>query len=136
VLFGSGLKSSGLGQVRELSVWLLLAGGLGGLVISSYILERHNTSVSQASWLARWAGIAATMDVSAYLAIRLFRFGHSIHSEQQALPIRSSLTGVSYLILAAVFLIIIGGLGWCFMRALIAAGASEATDSPHEADGE
>jgi len=53
------------------------------------------------------------MDISASIAIILM--------EVTTAPIRDTLSGVSYIILAVVFLIIIGGLGWCFYRALAAA---------------
>jgi NSS family neurotransmitter:Na+ symporter len=132
VLLGSGVTGGSLGQVREVSLWLLLVGGVLAAVLSSYLLEKHNTSVSQVSWFARWAGIAATMDISAYSAVRLYRFAERVQAEEQPVPIGSGLRGVSYVILAAVFLIIIGGLGWCFIRALAATGRTEAAQAPEE----
>ena len=35
------------------------------------------------------------------------------------------LSAMAYIILAAVLMIIIGGLGWCFYRAVMAAGKEE-----------
>jgi hypothetical protein len=42
------------------------------------------------------------------------------------------LSGVSYIILAVALLIIIGGLSWCFYRALTATGGSAEPQSADE----
>ena len=118
--------------VGNLVLWALLIGGIAAIVLSNYILERHNTSAAQASWFARWAGVAATMDVSAFAAIILFALTHTVKTKAMTAPIRDNLSGVSYIILAVVFLIIIGGLSWCFYRALTAAGEPAETQSPDE----
>jgi len=112
-------------RLLKISTWLLLAGGISGIFLSNWLVDKHNTSSTQVSWFARWAGIVATMNVSAYLAITLFHLTGKIKAGQATVPIRTELSGVSYIILGAVFLIIIGGLGWCFYRALAAAGAFE-----------
>jgi len=85
-----------------------------------------------ASWLARWAGIMAAMDTSAAIAIILIGLADGAAIEQTTPPIRDELSGVSYVILAVVFLIIVGGLGWCFYRALAAAGRDMAIQHPDE----
>jgi NSS family neurotransmitter:Na+ symporter len=117
-------------------VWVLAAGGIGGMVLGNYVLDRHNTAYSQASWFARWGGIIATMDVSAFIAVVLFRLARRLATEQAVeeavSPIRDKLSGVSYAILAAIFLIIIGGLGWCFYKALAAAGSAADPQSADE----
>jgi len=118
--------------VDKVIFWVLPMGGIAAIVLSNHIVEKHNTSSSQASWFARWAGIAATMDVSAYIAIILFRWTHTMKVEEAAMPIRDKLSGISYVILAAVFLIIIGGLGWCFYKALLATGSPSEPQSPDE----
>ena len=52
--------------------------------------------------------------------------------EETAAPIRDKLSGISYVILAVVGLIIIGGLGWCFYKALAAAGRDTGIQHPDE----
>jgi len=94
-----------------------LIGGVAAMLLSNYVLDKHYTSTSQASWLARWAGIAAAMDVSASVAIILIGLAQKAKVGETTLRIRDKLTGVSYVILAVVLLIIIGGLGWCFYKA-------------------
>ena len=109
-----------------------LIGGVAAMLLSNHILDRHHTSTSQASWFARWAGILAVTDTSAAIAIILITLAQGAKVDEAAAPIRDELSGVSYLILAVVFLIIIGGLGWCFYRALTAAGRDTGIQHPDE----
>jgi hypothetical protein len=56
-------------------------------------------------------------------------------AEKTAKPaahIRDKLGGTSYVILAVVFLIIIGGLGWSFYKALAAANADNSIQHSDE----
>jgi cytoskeletal protein RodZ len=72
------------------------------------------------------------MDVSAFIAAVLFQLTRTVKIKEALSPVRDRLSGVSYLILTAVFLIIVGGLGWCFYRAAAAAGNSAEAQSPDE----
>lgn len=117
---------------KQVILWLSLAGGVVTMLLSNYVLDKHHTSTSQASWLARWAGIMAAMDISAAIAIILIGLADGTKIEETTAPIRDKLSGVSYIILAVVFLIIIGGLGWCFYRALTAAGRDTGIQHPDE----
>ena len=103
---------------KKALLWLSPVGGVVALLLSNHIVEKHNSSESQASWFARWGGIVAAMDVSAFIAVMLNRLTGAAKTDETELPFRTELSGTSYIILAAVFLIIIGGLGWCFYRAL------------------
>jgi NSS family neurotransmitter:Na+ symporter len=106
-------------------IWLSLAAGVATMLLSNYVLDRHHTAASQAPWLARWAGIVATMDVSASVATILIGLGRTEEIAETVTPIRDKLSGTSYIILLVVLLIIIGGLGWSFYKALAAnAGTS------------
>ncbi len=118
--------------VKQVVLWLSLAGGVAAMLLSNYVLDKHHTSTSQASWLARWAGIMAAMDISAAIAIVLIGLADGAEIEETTAPIRDKLSGVSYIILAVVFLIIIGGLGWCFYKALAAAGRDTGIQHPDE----
>jgi len=117
---------------KQVILWLSLAGGVVTMLLSNYVLDKHHTSTSQASWLARWAGIMAAMDISAAIAIILIGLADGAEIEETTAPIRDKLSGVSYVILAVVFLIIIGGLGWCFYKALAAAGRDTGVQHPDE----
>jgi NSS family neurotransmitter:Na+ symporter len=117
---------------KQVILWLSLVGGVVTMLLANYILDKHHTSTSQASWLARWAGIMAAMDISAAIAIILIGLADGAEIEETTAPIRDKLSGVSYIILAVVFLIIIGGLGWCFYKALAAANRDTGIQHPDE----
>jgi hypothetical protein len=110
---------------KKAIIGISLIGGLAAMLLCNYILDKHHTSTHQASWFARWAGIIAAMDTSAAIAIILITLAQGAEIEEAIVPIRHELSGVSYIILAVVFLIIIGGLGWCFYRAIAAANVEE-----------
>ncbi|MHC4283969.1 MAG: SLC5/6 family protein [Planctomycetota bacterium] len=112
--------------------WLLMVVGIVAMGLSNHLVDKHNTSSSQVSWFARWAGILATMDVSAFVAVILLGLKGGVKISEETMPIRDKLSGVSYIILAVVFLIIIGGLAWCFYRALLAANAGKGIQHPDE----
>ncbi|MBN1807388.1 MAG: sodium-dependent transporter [Sedimentisphaerales bacterium] len=118
--------------IKKFMLWLFLLGGIFAMLLSNYVLDKHHRSTSQASWPARWAGILATMDASASIAIILIGLAKAEKIEKSKLAIRDTLSGVSYIILGVVFFIIIGGLGWCFYRALIAAGKDTEIQYPDE----
>jgi len=113
-------------------LWSLLVGGICLIIISNYLLNKHDTISSQTSWFARWAGITSTMDVSAFIAVILVGLTRTIKTEEIKTPIHHELSGVSYVILAAVFLTMVGGLGWCFYRAMTPVGKPDETQSPDE----
>jgi hypothetical protein len=117
---------------KKAIIGISLIGGIAAMLLCNYILDRYHTSTHQASWLARWAGIISAMDASAAIAIILITLAQRAEVEEAAVPIRDELSGFSYLILGVVFLIIIGGLGWCFYRALTAAGRDTGIQHPDE----
>jgi len=119
-------------RLEQIVLWMLLGGGIIALVSSLYLMEKNDVARAPVSWFTGWAGIAATMDLSAFLAIKLFHLAQAVHVRATKPVIRTELSGVSYLILTAVFLIVIGGLGWCFYRALLAAGASDTAQYCHQ----
>jgi len=125
------LKVSMAEGAKQVILWGSLVGGIAAMLLSNYVLDRHHTSTSQASWSARWAGILAAMDASAAIAMMLIGLAGEAKIEETASPIRDKLSGVSYVILGVVLLIIIGGLGWSFYRAL-AAGKDTEVQHPDE----
>jgi len=133
VLYIASFNIATLSLVKNIVLWALLIGGVISIVLSNRIVEKCNTSTTQASWLARWAGVLATMDVSAFIAAVLFQLTRTVKIKE-VVPIRDKLSGVSYVILAVVFLIIIGGLGWCFYRALAVANLSAEIQRPDQID--
>ncbi len=119
-------------MAKNAIIGLSLIGSIAAMLLSNHILDRYNTTTSQASWFARWAGIIAVMNTSASIAIILIALTQGAKIDKAPAPIRDELSGVSYAILAVVSLIIIGGLGWCFYRALTAAGRDAGIQHPDE----
>ena len=115
-------------------LWLSLAGGVVAMLLSNHILDKHHTSTTQASWPARWAGIIATMGVSASIATMLIGLAQTVaeQTKEAVKQIPVKLSVISYIILTAALLIIIGGLGWCFYKALGAANKNTGIQHPDE----
>jgi len=121
-----------LPQLRGIAIWLLAAGGAAAVILSNYLLDRYDGPGGRASWFVRWAGIVGTMDISAFLALVLFNLAKTVQFTRREELIRDKLSGVSYVILAVVFLLIIGGLGWCFYKALAVAGTVAEPQLPEQ----
>jgi hypothetical protein len=107
-----------LGHSEKTLLWVSLPPAVVAVVVSNYLLGSGNSSTVRASWFARWAGMLATADISAFIALCLIYSTGQQEISESVLPLQDQLSAVSYLILSVVFLLIIGGLGWCFYRAL------------------
>jgi NSS family neurotransmitter:Na+ symporter len=116
-------RSAVLGGEDARLLWLSLPPAVVALILSYCLLSKGNSASTEASWLARWAGVLATADISAFIALSLIYWTPQQEVGKPALPCQDQLSGVSYVILSVVLLLIIGGLGWCFYRAL--SGVSE-----------
>jgi NSS family neurotransmitter:Na+ symporter len=120
-----------LREFTDESIFLsLLFGGILSLALAVYLVDRSHTKTSEASWLVRWAGIIGTVDIAVYIALQLFAVTRVVQAEAKETVVHHELGEVSYIILSVVFLLIIGGLGWCFYRALAAEGRSAETQVP------
>ena len=117
--------------LKDVLIWASLTVGIITMLISNFLLDKYNTSTSQISWSARWAGIISTIGASASVAIILTGLSQK-EVIRETITIRDKLSGVSYIILAVVFLIIIGGLAWCFYKALTAASRDTGIQHPDE----
>jgi NSS family neurotransmitter:Na+ symporter len=107
---------------KQAILFAAILGGIAAMFLSNHVLDKYHTSTSQAAWSARWAGVAGSMDAGAAIAMMLI--GLTGQSKDAAAPIRDKLSGVSYIILGVVLMVIIGGLAWSFHKAL-AAGRDE-----------
>jgi NSS family neurotransmitter:Na+ symporter len=124
------------GHEEKKLLWLSLPPAVVAIVISNYLLNRHHGSSTQASWFACWAGMLATLDISAFIALNLIYSTREQEVIEPVVPSQDQLSAVSYLILSLVFLLIIGGLGWCFYKALLAAGSTVESQSADETGNE
>lgn len=132
ILFWSAV----LGSSNKSMLWLSLLPAVAAVLAGNYLLNKHNSGTTQASWFARWAGMVGTMDVSGFVALYLIYSAPQQKAVEPAPHLQHELSAVSYVILSVVFLLIIGGLGWCFYRALSAAGRTNEIQYPDEADDE
>ena len=121
-----------LDRLEKNLLWFSLPPALIAIVISNYLLNRYYSSNSEPSWFVRWAGIVATIDISGFIAMCLIYSAGKSQAVKAPLPPQEKLSAVSYLILSVVFLLIIGGLGWCLYRALSAANKDAAVQHPDE----
>ena len=109
-------------------LYLSLAMGVAALLISNYMLCGYDYHAVAPSVFARFAGIIATLDISAFIAIILIRLTSAENTIDTVQEVEThSLGAVSYIILGAVGLIVIVGLAWCFYRAMLA-GRSNTPD--------
>ncbi len=117
------------GMLEGLLLYAAFALGMSGLLVSNYVLNRYDHELVTPSKLARCAGIIATADVSACIAAVLIRLadssaGAGVEEAAKSIP-ADKLGAVSYVILGVVTLVVFGGLGWCFYRAIAAFGSDE-----------
>jgi len=128
------LKWAVLGRSEKTLLWAALPPAVIAVIISNYLLDRHNSSTTRASWLARWAGMVGIMDIGGFIALSLIYYTGSGAAAEVAEsvvhPSQDQLSTVSYIILSIVFLLIICGLGWCFYRALSAGSEDSDTQEP------
>jgi len=130
VLFVILFRSAVLGRNEKILLWLSLPPAAAAVVVGNYLLGKGNGSTTQVSWFARWAGMLATVDISAFIALHLIYATRRQEIAEPVLPPQhDQLSAVSYLILSVVFLLILGGLGWCFSRAL--STANEDNGAPY-----
>ena len=99
--------------------------GVAAIAISNYVLEKHDVGDETPSMLSRWAGIIATLDISAVIAMTLIRITKTAGHPEAIAKTSDKLSGVSYTIIGVVVLVVVGGLGWCFYRAIAAASKDQ-----------
>ncbi|HUT29456.1 MAG TPA: sodium-dependent transporter [Sedimentisphaerales bacterium] len=121
-----------VGRDEKTLLWLGLPPAVVAVVVSNSIVDRRHAGSVRSSWLARWAGLLATFDLGAFVALNLIYRTREQAVVEPTLHGQEQLSGVSYLILCGALLIIIGGLAWCFYRALMAAGKAEELQGAEE----
>jgi len=121
-----------LGRDERTILWLSLAPAIVAVIISNYLLDRHDGPATRPSWFARWAGLLGTFDIGAFIALNLIYITREQEVAEPVSHLQEQLSGVSYLILSVVFLLIVGGLGWCFYKAMMATSNIEEPQSSDE----
>jgi len=121
-----------LGGGLKILLWILFVLAAISVVLSSYLLQRYNTSTTRASWFARWAGMIGTLDLGGFLALCLIYFTKQKQLPKTVASGTDELTATAYVILTVIILLIVGGFGWCFYRALSAKRRYEGMQYPDE----
>jgi hypothetical protein len=114
------------------NILLPLIPAILSILFANNLLKKHNRSRTQVSWFARWAGIIATMNTAACIAMFLICLTSNTSIESAKPRHSENLSPVSYLILSVVLLLVIFGLGWCFYRAVTATAKEEKIQHPDE----
>jgi len=133
VLSAIGLEGAGPWQVlAATSLAPALAALLATLIASLAIAhaDRHNHLPARS---VRWAGIVSTVSLGLLAGSVLYRMPKP--EVQRQIAYDGQLSGVAYTVLAVVSLIIIGGLAWCFYRAISAANQREAAEQVGPGEG-
>jgi NSS family neurotransmitter:Na+ symporter len=121
-----------IGYLEQAASWVILGLAVVALIISIWLIEKYKGPEHKVSWSVGWAGIVAVLDIGAYIAMQLTEITRRVGVRKEVFIDHEHLTGASYVILTVVFLIIIGGLGWCFYRALLAASRGAAEQLPED----
>ena len=112
------LRPSGLG--RWAAGWgIVLVGAAAAIGLSFYVLEAKMNAAP---------GVAADMAAKAAAEQAPAVVGQMPAAVEQALAAPATaaeLSSMSYLVLAGMLTLLVGGLGWCFYRAVKAAGGAE-----------
>lgn len=120
-------------RYEKVVLWIALPPAVVAVILGHYLLNKYNSSTSQASWFARWAGMIGIMDVGGFIALSLIYTTRSAGVAEKVVHApQHELSTISYIILSVVFLLIICGFGWCFYRALSAAGKDTGIQHPDE----
>jgi len=114
------------------SILLPLLPAILSILFANNLLNKHNRSRTQVSWFARWAGMIATMNTAACIAMFLICLTRNTSLESAKPSHSENLSPVSYVILSVVLLLVIFGLGWCFYRAVTATSKEEKIQHPDE----
>jgi len=123
---GSEAGASG-GPIALRVTGLLIGGGVAGLVglllggLTVWRLERREVKASMAARSAAGLGVLA-IGICAGLSLAFVMIAASF--PQTPIEYDNKLSGVSWLVLLGMLALIFVGLGWCFLRAIRAAGAT------------
>lgn len=96
--------------------------GFAGVIISNALIDRGDKLLLRPSWFTKWSGVVSVMVMSLAAAVYLNEQVLKGQGETAEHVYPEALGMTSYIILAVVAVLIFGGLGWCFYKAMAAAG--------------
>jgi len=114
------LNLSGAGPWRALTITSVAPAVLAalGIVLAAAAAARADRRQTQPAGPLRWGAITSIVATGLILGSLLYRMPKP--KIQRRITYDGELSGVAYTILAVAALIIVGGLGWCFYKAISA----------------
>ncbi len=116
-----GLKD-GPGRLSPAVLAFCAGLGFAGVIISNALIDRGDKLLLRPSWFTKWSGVVSVMVMSLAAAVFLNEQVLKGQGETAEHVYPEALGMTSYIILAVVAVLIFGGLGWCFYKAIAAAG--------------
>ena len=145
VVAGAGILMVGLSFLQVLAVGraeaepLIAKGllavaavvGLVAVVLSYRAVERETTETMDPSWLTRWSGLLGTVVLGGAIGLTLALHTARAMADKAGAPPEPKIGTATYVLLAAIVVILVGGLSWCLYRAV-----SAPAGTPDEAEPE
>ena len=103
--------------VKQIWMYYALVIGIVSVLLANYQLAKLDKSYISPTVFSRFAGVIATLDISACIALKLISLTDTAVKAPRDTA-ADGLTSTSYIILAVACLLIAGGLSWCFWRAM------------------
>lgn len=127
------IRTHGIDNISSIQQWVYycLAIGIIAVLLANYQLAKLDRSSITPSVFSRWAGIIATLDISACIALALNSLNETAVKAPKEIT-TDKLTSTSYIVLAVTSLLIAGGLSWCFWRAMTASSNDVDVQRPSE----
>jgi hypothetical protein len=101
---------------------LAILAGIIGIAAAQRGLKTDGEEGSEPQWSLRWTGVLGTLDVGGalglLLALKSTRIALTSAAQESKAVVAPEMTGMAYAILAVIGVILVGGLGWCFFRAV------------------
>jgi NSS family neurotransmitter:Na+ symporter len=121
----------GISEIPMLWIYYALAVGIIALGLGNYQLARLDRSSINPSVLSRWGGVIGTLDISTCIAFMLIMLTNTaVDAPKQVAA--DKLSSTSYIILGVTSALIVGGLSWCFWRAMTAPKDDSDVQRPSE----
>ena len=112
----------GIVDIPKIWIYYSLAISIIAVGLSNYQLARLDRSSINPTAFSRFAGVIATLDISTVIALMIIAFTSKATEVTDATDATATekLTSTSYIILAVTTALMVGGLSWCFWRAMTA----------------
>lgn len=127
------IATRGIDHMTDVKIWIYYCLSLSiiALLLANFQLSKLDKSSITPSVFSRWAGMIATFDICACIALALNSLTKTAEKAPKEIA-SGTLTSTSYVILAVTSLLIAGGLSWCFWRAMTASSDDAEPQHPSQ----